>query len=45
MCNSLARSLTVDKNEQAKYRAVLRKYWNTNRIYCVDEFVVCKDAP
>jgi len=42
--NSLPRSLTVVKNEQAKYKVVLRKYINRHCIYCVCEFVMCKDA-
>jgi hypothetical protein len=40
----LPRSLAVIKNERVKYKVVLRKYLNTHCIYCVNDFVMGKDA-
>jgi hypothetical protein len=40
--NSLSLSLTVNKIEHAKYRAVLRKYWNTSCIYCMMDLFCVK---
>jgi hypothetical protein len=36
-------SLTVLKNEKAKFKLALRKYLNTHCFYSVDEFFMCKD--
>jgi hypothetical protein len=41
--NSLPHSLTVLKNEKAKFKLALRKYLNTHSFYSVDEFFMCKD--
>ena len=36
-------SLTIFKNDKAKFKAVLRKYLNTHSFYSVDELFICKD--
>jgi hypothetical protein len=41
--NSLPRSLTILKNEQAKFKLAVRRYLNTHSFYFVDEFFVCTD--
>ena len=41
--NSLPRSVTILKNEKAKFKLALRKYLNAHCFYYVDEFVVCRD--
>jgi len=33
----------VLKNEKAKFKVALRKYLNTDSLYSVDEFFMCKD--
>ena len=39
--NSLPPSLTILKNEKAKFKEVFRKYLNTHSLYSVDEFFMC----
>jgi hypothetical protein len=41
--NSLPPSLTILKNNNAKFKEVLRKYLNKHFFYSVDEFFMCKD--
>jgi hypothetical protein len=41
--NSLPPSVTVLKNEKAKFQAALRKYIHTHSFYPVDEYMICKD--
>jgi hypothetical protein len=38
-------SLTILKNEKAKFKIALIKYLNAHSFYCVGEFSVCKDDP
>jgi hypothetical protein len=40
---SVPPSLTILKNDKAKYKATLRKYLNTQFFSSVDEFSVCED--
>ena len=41
--NCLPPSVTILKNDKAKFRAALRKYLYTHCFYSVGEFFVCKD--
>ena len=40
--NSLPSSLTILKNDKAKFKATLRKYLNTQFFSSVDEFPMCE---
>jgi len=40
--NSLPPSVTILKNDKAKYKAALRKYLHTHCFYFVDEFLRVK---
>jgi len=40
--NILPCSLTIPKNEKAKFKVKLRKYLNMHSIYSADEFFICK---
>jgi hypothetical protein len=41
--NSLPRSLTNLKNEEAQFKVALRRYLNVLSFYSVDEFLMCTD--
>jgi len=41
--NSVPPSVTIRKNDKAKFKTVLRKYIHTYSFYSVDEFFMCKD--
>jgi hypothetical protein len=41
--NGLPPSLTILKNDKAKFKTALRKHLNTHSFYYVDEFFMCKD--
>jgi hypothetical protein len=41
--NSLSFSVTILKNDKAKFQADLRKYLHTQFFYSVDQFLICKD--
>jgi hypothetical protein len=41
--NILPHSLTILKNEQAKFEVALQKYLNRHSLYFVDEFFMCED--
>jgi hypothetical protein len=41
--SSLPHSLTILKNEKAKFKVALKKYLNTHSFYTVDEYFMCKD--
>ena len=41
--NSLQRSLTILKNEKAKFKLALREYLNTHCFYSVYTFFICTD--
>jgi hypothetical protein len=41
--NTLPPSLTILKNDKAKYKAALGKYLHTHSFYSVDEIFMCKD--
>ena len=41
--SSLPRSLTILKNEKANFKLALRKYLNTNCLYSVNSFFMCRD--
>ena len=41
--NSLPPSVTIFRNDKAKYKAASRKYRHTHSFYSVDEFFMCKD--
>jgi hypothetical protein len=41
--NTLPCSLTILKNEKAKFKLALRKDLHTHPFYSVDEFFMCKD--
>jgi hypothetical protein len=40
---TLPLSLTILKNEKAKFEVALRKIWKTHSLYSVDEFFMCND--
>jgi len=42
MFNSLPPSVTILKNDKAKFRATLRKYLHMHPFYSVDEFFMCE---
>jgi len=41
--NSLPSSVTIPKNNKAKFKSALRIYLHTHSFYFADEFFVCKD--
>ena len=41
--NSLPSSVTILKNDKAKFKAPYRKYLHTHSFYPVDKFGMCKD--
>ena len=41
--SSLPCSLTILRNEKAKLKVALQNFLNAHRLYCVDEFVMCKN--
>jgi len=41
--NNLPPSVTILKNDKAKFRAALSKYLHTHCFYCVDGLLICKD--
>jgi len=41
--SSLSTSVTIPKNDKAKFKAALRKCPHTHCFYSVDEFFICKD--
>jgi len=41
--NNLPPSVTIHRNDKAKFKAALRKCLHTPSCYCVDEVFVCKD--
>jgi hypothetical protein len=41
--NSLTPSLTILQNDEAKFKAALRKYLYTNSFYTVDAFFMCTE--
>jgi len=43
MSNSLTSSVTIFKNDKAKFKAALRKWQHTHCFYSVDEFFMFKD--
>ena len=43
MFNSLPPSVTVLKNDGAKFKTAQRKYLYAHSSYCVDESCICKD--
>jgi len=43
MFNNLPPSVTILKNDKAKFKAALRKYPRTHSFYCVYEFFICED--
>ena len=40
--NILPRSMTILKNDKAKFKAALRKFLHMRSFYSVDEFFLCK---
>jgi len=43
MFSSLAPSVTILKNDKAKFKAGLRNYLHIQSCYSVDEYFMCKD--
>jgi len=43
MFNNLLPSVTILKNDKAKFKAAFRKYLHTHSFYCVYKFLICKD--
>jgi len=41
--NSLPPSVTILKNDKAKFKAVFKKYLNTHCFYSLDEYFMCND--
>jgi hypothetical protein len=39
--DSLPPSVTILKNEKAKFKAVIRNYQYTHSLYAIDKFVMC----
>ena len=41
--NAWPSSLTILKNQKAKFKVAVQKYLNTHSFYSVDKYFVCKD--